>query len=97
MNNEAYSVRGTSLQDVRNKNELRVISLLSDILDEYPDYSPTPLEIQDIYALALNLTPARYVQSYSFVIREPVTDEQLQQVIRRAVDRVRSHPKSDEY
>ena len=58
---------------------------------------PTPLEIQDIYALALNFLPARYAQSYSFVIREPVTDEQLRNDIHRAVERVRAHPKADEY
>lgn len=97
MPNEAYTVREASLHGVRNKNELRVIAMLPAILDEYPEYQPTALEIQDIYALALNLLPARYAQSYSFVIREPVTDDQILSTLHRAVKRVRDHPKTDEY
>lgn len=97
MEQPSYIVRGANLEGIRNRNEARVAALLPGVLDAIPGYAPGPLEIQDIFALTLNLLPARYAQRFSFVLREPLTDQDIVEQIREAVERVRSHPKSDGY
>jgi hypothetical protein len=93
----SYIVRGANLEGIRNRNEARVAALLPGVLDSIKDYAPGPLEIQDIFALTLNLLPSRYAQRFSFVLREPLTDQDIVEQIREAVERIRSHPKSDGY
>ncbi|EPR37557.1 Late competence development protein ComFB [Desulfovibrio sp. X2] len=93
----ADRVRGALLEGIRNRNEPRVAALLPVVLDEFPGYEPSPLEVQDIYALALNLLPPRYAQSFSFVIREEVSDDDIREQLRAAAERVRTHPKADQY
>lgn len=97
MDENHFIVRGANLEGIRNRNEARVAALLPGLLDAIPGYAPGPLEIQDIFALTLNLLPARYAQRFSFVLREPLTDQDIVEQIREAVERVRSHPKSDGY
>lgn len=97
MEQDRYIVRGSNLEGIRNRNEARVAALLPAALDAVEGYAPGPLEVQDIYALTLNLLPARYAQRFSFVLREPLTDADILEQIQEAVERVRSHPKSDGY
>lgn len=89
---EKYFYGSVDLFDIRNKNEVRVIRLLPEVLGEFPDFKPNVLDIEDIYALALNKLPARYIQKGSIVLRESVTDDQISQAIREAVDVVRERP-----
>lgn len=77
---------------IRNKNELRVIGLISQVLEEYPDWEPDGLDIEDVYALTLNQLPARYVQPGSIVLREPVHNDAILKSIREAIATVRSRP-----
>jgi len=87
-----YTIRNTALFRIRNRNELRVIRHLQDVLDEFPDYTPETLDIQDIYALTLNKLPAHYVQEGSIVLYEPVDDTTIRDRIREAVQAVRKRP-----
>ncbi|MCK5520939.1 late competence development ComFB family protein [bacterium] len=89
---ESYIVYGVSLQKIRNKNEIRVIDCMADIIEEYYDDTPDPIDIQDIFALALNKLPARYIQQGGFVLREPVSDDTIRDTVREAVDIVFSKP-----
>lgn len=93
MNPEKYMLGEISLYNIRNRNELRIIKRLPEILTEFTDFAPDPLQLEDIYALALNMLPARYAQQHSFVIREPVSQEMVDHAIREAVIKVRSSPK----
>lgn len=83
---------GVPLDGIRNRNEQRVLRLLPQALKECLDYSPTYLDIQDIYALALNNLPPRYRQSGSIVLRESVSDEDILRELRAAVNRVETAP-----
>ena len=56
------SFRGIDLNRIRNRNEVRVINQLPEILKEYPEFEPHIINIQDVYALTLNLLPPRYAQ-----------------------------------
>ena len=85
-------IRGVAVNSIRNKNERRVVALIEHVLEETPDYSPDPLDIQDIYALALNLLPSRYRQSGTIVLSEPVKDAHILSAIRRALRTVQERP-----
>ncbi len=90
--NDRYKFRGINLKDIRNRNELRVIAHLSKILDEYPDYKPNLIDIQDIYALSLNLLPAFYTQEFSIVLKKPVDEQTVEDAVRKAVEIVMANP-----
>lgn len=83
---------GMDFHSIRNRNETRVIELMGDVLEEFPDFTPQRTDIEDIYALTLNMLPARYVQAVTLVIEEPVTDEMIRLMLREAVHTVRYRP-----
>jgi hypothetical protein len=83
---------GVDFHAIRNRNENRVIDLLVEVLDEFPGFTPKREDIEDIYALALNMLPARYTQQVYFVMEEPVTDEMIRLMLREAVRTVQARP-----
>lgn len=89
---EKYTYRSVSLYRIRNKNEQKVIENLDPVLNEFPDYEPNTLDIQDIYALALNKLPPHYKQETSIVLSESLDKENLRQAIREAVEKVWKNP-----
>lgn len=89
---EKYTLRGHSLFGIRNKNEVRVIAQMERILQEDPGFNPEPLDFEDIFALALNKLPARYVQHGSIVLGEPVRDVDVADAVRYAISVVRDNP-----
>ena len=89
---QKYVYEDFSLIRIRNRNETRVISLLSEVLTEFPNYDPDILDIQDIYALTLNKLKPRYTQEATVVLHEPVTDEIIRKKIKQAVRRVMKFP-----
>ncbi|GFK94905.1 hypothetical protein NNJEOMEG_02753 [Fundidesulfovibrio magnetotacticus] len=91
MKEEKLAARGVDLSSIRNKNEGRVARILEEILGEEAEPLDS-LDIQDIYALALNLLPARYRQQGSIVLSEPVKDAHIESAIRRAMRSVKERP-----
>lgn len=86
-------VRGVDLSKIRNRNEIRVVNLMPEILDQYyEDFIFEQLDVEDIYALTLNLLPSRYVQRGSIIISARVSDYEIRSKIREAVDRVLNNP-----
>jgi len=83
---------GLDFHSIRNRNEDRVIELMGEILDESPDFLPRREDIEDVYALALNMLPARYAQQVCLVMEEPVTDEMIRLMLREAVRTVMARP-----
>ena len=90
---EKYKVNGVSLAKIRNKNEKRVIALMPEVLGTFTDYTPEIMDIEDIYALALNNLPSRYIQKGSIVLKEEVKNEVIREQIRSAVMVVSERPK----
>lgn len=97
MAQKKYEINGVPLDQIRNRNELRVIKLLPQVLAEHLDYHPDYLDIQDIYALTLNNLPPRYVQQGSIVMREPVKDEEIIRELRDAIRKVELCPTAREH
>lgn len=89
---ERYAVGDTDLFWIRNRNERRVIEALPRILADNPDFNPNTIDLQDVYALALNSLPPRYVQQGSIVLREPVRQDEIEDAVRVAVETVRKRP-----
>jgi hypothetical protein len=87
-----FEVAGVPLENIRNRNELRVIKLMPQVLAEHLDYHPSYLDIQDIYALTLNNLPPRYRQQGTIVIREPVRDVEILHELRNAISKVELAP-----
>lgn len=86
------NVAGVDLSAIRNRNERRVRERMEMLLSEYTDFEADVLAIQDIYALALNLLPARYTQQFSIVLKEPVDDAAVENAVRAAIEKVRTNP-----
>ncbi|MCF8085414.1 MAG: late competence development ComFB family protein [Desulfohalobiaceae bacterium] len=89
---EKYRYGSVSLYRIRNKNEQQVIQNLDAVLREFPDFQPNTLDIQDIYALALNKLPPHYKQEASIVLSESTPRETIRQALREAVEKVRANP-----
>lgn len=92
MKDEILLVKGVNLTNIRNKNEVRVARLLEKMLAAEGDPVTDPLDIQDIYALALNILPSRYRQVGTIVLSEPVKDTHIESAIRRAMRTVQERP-----
>ena len=90
--NEKYRIGNTSLAKIRNKNEARVIEMMKQILPEFPFFEPDPLNFEDVYALSLNQLPPRYVQYGTVVLREEVTKEEIEKVVRSSIEKVMKNP-----
>ena len=86
-----YEFRSVDLSRVYNKNEKRVIKSMETILTEL-NWEPEALDIQDIYALSLNNLPPRYVQDGTIVFNESVRNDEVDRVVREAVEKVKSSP-----
>ena len=88
-----YTLKGLDLFNTRNRNEKRVILHLKELLEK-PD-APYLIddEIFDIYAFALNKLPARYAQTGTIILRDPVTKEDIEDAVAEAIKHVISNPK----
>ncbi|MDR3175307.1 MAG: late competence development ComFB family protein [Desulfovibrio sp.] len=90
---DRYVIRGIDLYHVRNRNERRVIRYLGEIAEsgELDGFSPEMLE--DAYAYALNRLPARYAQSGTIVLRDPVRHEEVEEAVRAAIMQITRNPR----
>ena len=84
--------RNIDLGRICNKNEKRVILAMEKILGELEGWEPAALDIQDIYALALNRLPPRYVQEGTIVFNEPIRNSEVERIVRESVRTVRNSP-----
>ncbi|SBW05066.1 conserved hypothetical protein [uncultured delta proteobacterium] len=88
-----YTIAGVDVADVRNRNEIRIVEKMQYALDKLGNPEMTPQAVRDAYALALNLLPARYKQSGTIVLREPIRESHLEEATVRALKQVLNSPK----
>lgn len=95
MSNEdsRYLIAGVDVSDIRNRNEVRIVEKMQEVLDHMGNPSVEPQSLRDAYALALNLLPARYKQSGTIVLREPIRESHLREAATRALKQVLDKPK----
>lgn len=77
---------------IRNRNEQRVVMLMAEVLEEFKNFEPNVTDLEDIYALTLNSLSARYVQSITLVMTEPVVDGEIREVLRNVIITVIMRP-----
>ena len=92
-NSERYVIGNVDLSDIRNRNEGRVVAKMRSALEELGNPDIPAKALRDAYALALNLIPARYAQSGTIVLRDPIRDDDLQEAVGKALSQVLTHPK----
>ncbi len=90
---ETYTVAGADLTGVRNRNETRVAECMREVLGDLGDPALEPKAVQDAFAFALNKLPARYIQSGTIVLRDPVRKEEIRSAVEDALRRVLDNPK----
>lgn len=88
-----YLIAGVDVSDIRNRNEVRVLEKMREVLEEMGPVDLSHQQMRDAYALALNLLPARYKQSGTIILREPVRESHLREAASRALKQVVSQPK----
>ena len=88
-----YMIDDLDLSAIRNRNEQRVLKVLRKAMAEMPNFEPDAKDLKDIYALALNSLPARYAQSGTIVLRDPVREDQIAVVVNAAIVRIMERPK----
>ena len=88
-----YKLGDTDFFDIRNRNEGRVIRVLSVFLQQKGNPLLSDKDIQDIYALALNMLPPRYAQRGTIVLRDPVTKDAIYAAVEDSYDLVMNRPK----
>ena len=88
-----YVISGIDVSDIRNRNEARVAEKMQEALERMGNPEMTPQAVRDAFALALNLLPARYKQSGTIILREPIRESHLQDAVSRALKQVSSNPK----
>lgn len=97
MNAKRYQVNGTQLDDIRNKNEEKVVKIMNELIPEYPEFDNCSMCIQDIYALSLNQAAPRYIQEGTIILKkkENVEEEEkeLREIVRSAIETVIKYPK----
>lgn len=88
-----YIIAGIDVSDIRNRNEIRIVEKMREVLEQMGNPSMEPQVLRDAYALALNLLPARYKQSGTIVLREPIRESHLREAAARAIKQVLAKPK----
>ncbi|WP_319543326.1 late competence development ComFB family protein [uncultured Pseudodesulfovibrio sp.] len=93
MQQKSLTINGVDVSKIINRNETRVAALIPELIQEYyPDFIFEDLDIQDIYALTLNLIPAGYAQTGSIVLSNRLSDFEINSKIRIAIERVLDNP-----
>ncbi|MHB8789048.1 MAG: late competence development ComFB family protein [Desulfobulbaceae bacterium] len=85
-------LHNVDLSRIHNRNEKRVVQAMEQVFAAIKEWEPEALDIQDIYALALNALPPRYVQEGTIVFNESVRGAEIEEAVRKAVDKVRTKP-----
>jgi hypothetical protein len=66
---------------------------MREILETMKDEFFSDKTLQDIYAYSLNQLPARYAQTGTIVLNDPVRKSAIRKVVRAAFDFVTANPK----
>ena len=90
---DKYKMGDVDFFNIRNRNEGRVIQALRELLQKRGSPLISEKDLQDIYALALNVLPPRYTQRGTIVLRDPVTKHEIYLAVEDAYDQVVDRPK----
>ena len=77
------------LHQIRNRNEARVAQIMPSLFTEL-NLELDSIDIQDVFALALNKLPPHYVQEMAIVLVELVDEDTIRVALREAIAQVQA-------
>ena len=89
---DRYLLDGCSVEHVRNRNELKAIQILEEVLKEFKDFDHCQLCIEDVYGLTINQLPVRYVQVGGLNLNRGLSDDDIREIARKSIQRVIEKP-----
>ncbi|MFC1724735.1 late competence development ComFB family protein [candidate division KSB1 bacterium] len=93
MKKDKYKIDEYSLEHIRNHNEVEVIKAMKKVLSQNSDFCGCSLCLEDVYALSLNMLPAKYKQSSSIMLtKDKVPAAKIESVVVQAIEKVSGHP-----
>ena len=90
---KSYQIDGFSMEQIRNRNELRVVELLRQELPKQDGFCGCRICVEDAYAAALNSLSPQYAQVGSIILRKNPAEDDLRETVVKAIERVHLHPK----
>ena len=81
-------VFGVTLDNVRNRNEEKVIEYMKELIPQFPEFDYCSLCIQDVYALSLNQLSPRYTQSGTIILKKDLKEDDFRDVVESAIEKV---------
>jgi competence protein ComFB len=91
------TVMGHDLENVYNLNEGAVVEAIERIIAADDSICKCKMCLEDVFALALNTLPAKYVQSYysTHDVNKLVDSKQIDKVVSETVKKVAKNPHHD--
>lgn len=88
----SYMLNDCSVEHIRNRNELRAIQILEEVIKDYKDFDQCQLCVEDVYGLTINQLPPRYVQVGGLNLNKGITDDEIKVIAREAIQKVINNP-----
>lgn len=88
MEKSDYNVFNVPLENVRNKNEQKIIQYMNELIPQFPEFDYCAICIQDVYALSLNQLLPMYAQAGSIILKKELQEEDFRDVVEAAVEQV---------
>ena len=92
MKAQIYDINGTSLLNIRNSYEVKVINAIRKLLAEYKKCDGCSICIQDIYALSLSGIKPKYVQDGTIILKKDDDQKIVEKVVKCAIEKVIANP-----
>lgn len=89
---DSYVLDGHSVDHVRNRNEIKAVQILNEVLEEFEEFDHCQLCIEDIYGLTINQLPVRYIQVGGLNLQKGISDDEIRKIARESVQRVIEKP-----
>lgn len=94
MNKESYQINGISLENIRNRFEVIVITLMKKFIPQFPEFDSCERCIEDVYALSLSRIPSVYMKDTSLVFEDDeMITENIEEIVKYAIYQVTTNPK----
>ncbi len=91
-----YEIEGCSLRDVINFNEYLVLKVLKEVLESDVSLCRCQLCIEDVFALALNSLPPRYIQITSLAryskSKDFIDEKKVKEKVMEAWEKISKNP-----
>jgi hypothetical protein len=85
MEKEKLEIFGISMTSIHNKNEMKVIEFMKELIPQFPEFDYCAICLQDVYALTLNQLSPRYAQEGTIVLKKDLRDADYQDVVETAI------------